>query len=683
MTIAISAANLTADHDTANRTATAYTTASVAFVRGRVYMLAIRGRSAAGSPSIGSVAGGGNTWALLQTVTVSNIKLWLYYCIAASTTAGTITVTPDGVTTWTQAGWVVDEFSDASGVAQSAQNSETASHSSLTVTLSAFTSYARNATYGVFAQNEDSELTPGSGFVVLGASTEASENANRIRSIWKAGGDTSVDIATSTTASDVLGIAAEISVAVTPSFTPININDGRKLQRAVAMDAITGAYGAVTDRFRVYIADTNTPSSSNARIADISEWVKSFSVAWDADACKRSGRLDIDPTILGNTLRLENASQTLLWLEMDQRSFFICHEIMIWGRWFRWPVGWFRGIGMQLDHKGQRPVGNTSGLEFSSEQKIISYQLADIVSYFDYNVTATTYNVAAGTEYTKAVYDAIVASNFWLNDADPTDQYKLGPSFKVKKFDIGASGKVTPSALSWQAGTTWATIINALFDGANFFPIWSTNDGALMSGARLRPHLLPITDWFGPAASDVDTPVSAAEVGASALLSLKFPNVFDSMPYELRQDGLWNQVVVTGNNVTSGQSLKVAQLPTSSNNSYLSQGATGRWVTKKVSVDAAADATTLQEIADWYAYYADFHSLIVDTTQVAHFFDDYVLHPNTNCIGFPSRNPFALQPEIWTGLGYSYSYPSKTMRKTYGTGANPYYLTLLNPSTPS
>lgn len=212
------ASNLTADHDTTNRTATAYSTINIGFVEGRLYLLAIRGRTATIAPSIGSVAGGGNTWNLLQTVNVgTSVTLWLYYAVAVSTTYDTIDITPDGVTTWTQGGWIVDEIvtSVASPVVQSAQNSETASHTELTVTLAAFADAVENIAYGVFAHNEDTLLTPGAGFTDLGSSSEDTENTNRIRSIWKIGEDTGVDITSASTTSDVFGIAAEIALVVT------------------------------------------------------------------------------------------------------------------------------------------------------------------------------------------------------------------------------------------------------------------------------------------------------------------------------------------------------------------------------------------------------------------------------------------------------------------------------------
>lgn len=218
--MAITATNLAAAHDTTNRTSTAYSTASISFVAGRVYMLAVRARVASGTPAVGSITGGGNTWTLLQTSSQVNVTLWLYYCVAASTTSDTISITPDGVTTWTQAGWIVDEFTNAAAVAQSAQNSNPSTHTSLTVTLPGFFYPATSVAYGVFAHNEDTALTAGSGFTDLGASTEASENANRIKSIYKVGEDTGVDITSASTSSDVFGVAAEISESV-PNFPAV------------------------------------------------------------------------------------------------------------------------------------------------------------------------------------------------------------------------------------------------------------------------------------------------------------------------------------------------------------------------------------------------------------------------------------------------------------------------------
>lgn len=223
--MSIVATNLAAAHDLTDKINTPYSTASISFVKGRAYLLTVRARVAAGTPGIGSVSGGGNTWAPLQTVNLSNITIWLYSCTAVSTTAAAIEITPDNVTTWTQAAWIVDEFTNVAAVpvVQSAQNSEPASHSSLTVTLAAFAG-SNNAAYGCFAQNEDTEITAGSGFTDLGATGTAVENSNRMKSIWRRGADTTVDVTTATTNSDIFGVAAEIAVgdAEPSSFFPIN-----------------------------------------------------------------------------------------------------------------------------------------------------------------------------------------------------------------------------------------------------------------------------------------------------------------------------------------------------------------------------------------------------------------------------------------------------------------------------
>ncbi len=192
-------------------------------------MLTIRGRTATIAPSIGTLTGGGNTWLLLETVNLSNVTQWLYYCVAGVTTSGAISITPDGITTWTQGDWIVDEFTNtaASPIVQSDQNSNADSHSELTVTLAAFAG-TNNVTYGAFSQNEDTAITAGSGFADLGATSEAAENANRIKSIWRRGADTTVDVTTATTTADVFGVAAEIAVGdVEPAaFFPINAQRG-------------------------------------------------------------------------------------------------------------------------------------------------------------------------------------------------------------------------------------------------------------------------------------------------------------------------------------------------------------------------------------------------------------------------------------------------------------------------
>lgn len=223
--MAINVFNMTADHSTTNRTSSNYPTATLTFVAGRTYLLGIRARVASGTPGIGSVANGGGTWTLIGSVNESNITIWLYWMIPTATTTASIAITPDGITTWTQAGWTIDEVfgaPDSSPIVQYATAQEPGSHSSLTVTLSTLAA-SDSGVYGFFAQSEDSDITPGSGFTGLGASTENTENANRIRSIWGRG-DTTVDVTTSTTTSDILGIAVEISTSAQfPS--PIDITN--------------------------------------------------------------------------------------------------------------------------------------------------------------------------------------------------------------------------------------------------------------------------------------------------------------------------------------------------------------------------------------------------------------------------------------------------------------------------
>jgi hypothetical protein len=223
--MAIQCFNRAAAHSTTNRTSTAYVTADINMVAGRVYMLGIRGQVASGTPGIGSVSDGTNTWNLVTTKNEANITIWVYSCVASSTGAFPVNITPDGVTAWTQAGWVVDEVLGASStpVVQSASNSDPGTHTSLAVTLSSFDDATRNVAWGFFAHNEDTAITAGSGFSDLGASTENVENANRIKSIWKRGEDTSVDVTVGSTSADILGIAVEIAWAALPvpiSCTP-------------------------------------------------------------------------------------------------------------------------------------------------------------------------------------------------------------------------------------------------------------------------------------------------------------------------------------------------------------------------------------------------------------------------------------------------------------------------------
>jgi hypothetical protein len=267
LTLESVATNLDSAYDLANRTATAYSTATISFVEGRLYLLGLRGRTATTEPLIGSVAGGGNTWTLLQTVNVSNVTIWLYYAVAVSTTTDTIDITPDGITTWTQAGWVVDEVITpiASPIVQSAQNNDTASHTSLTVTLASFADATENIAYGFFAQNATNALVPGSGLSELGAAANSTENANLLMSVWRVGQDTGVDVTTASTTDDISGIAVEIAmvesdVVVAPdtldltltTFAPtVSVSDNKNVAPDPASLVITTFAPSVVIGFNV------------------------------------------------------------------------------------------------------------------------------------------------------------------------------------------------------------------------------------------------------------------------------------------------------------------------------------------------------------------------------------------------------------------------------------------------
>lgn len=459
----------------------------------------------------------------------------------------------------------------------------------------------------------------------------------------------------------------------------INSNDGRKLPFEIPRAVLSGRYGPVASRFRFYLAPFTFAVADFGFISkytDISEYVTDFSCSFDADTCQRSGSITFDIRMLGAFPRIQNVVNMNLFHIINRCAIFVAHEILIFGQWFRWPVGYFAGQNLQTTQRGGRPTSVLSSPEYNTDRNIFSYQLNDITSFFDNHLTGTTYTVPAGTEYVDAVKDAMQTSEFYFLYT-PDDL-----SIKMKQFAIPRSGLVTPTELSWQPQTPWATIINSLLSSINYYPIWSTADGYITSGPKIRPVLLSCEGWWGPAEIPWQDTRQVGDIEDYPVLALHYSNVVGDITIQMMQEGLWNQVICSTNGATS--TTKVSQIKDSAGNSYISRYplALGKWITKKVTVDSPPNDDMLTTIADWECYYADFHSLQATVQQPVEFFNDRVTSPYVNTVFLPGNNSNNLEANMWADLGYRVSMKNSVMEKRYGGAQTPYYVLLLHPADP-
>jgi hypothetical protein len=229
--MAVSIANLTSGSDPTSTTS--WSTASITPTANNLILISFVLRNGSSvNPTVSSVTGNSLTWVLVNSINydssgTSRRTKFVYRALGSSPTSGAVTITAGE--TDSGAIWTVDQFSgvDTSGtngsgaIVQSATNKdEAASSSTLTVTLSAFSSSA-NATFGVFASADGNDTTTaGTGFSKIG--DVASTNANvaiRLTSEFKSTNDTSVDM-TFLTAGQIGGIAIEIKAAAASTTYP-------------------------------------------------------------------------------------------------------------------------------------------------------------------------------------------------------------------------------------------------------------------------------------------------------------------------------------------------------------------------------------------------------------------------------------------------------------------------------
>lgn len=172
-----------------------------------------------------TLSGNGLTWVQVATQTYDAngnnpfSRLTLFRAMGASPSAGAVTIST-GAESMTGFTWSIVQVTgtDTSGtngsgaVVQSATNFDSSSlATSLTVTLSAFSS-ASNATAGGFVlAPSTATLVAGSGFTIINQASHTAPNT-RIGTERLLGNDTTVDVSWSGVAS-VAGIAAEIKSA--------------------------------------------------------------------------------------------------------------------------------------------------------------------------------------------------------------------------------------------------------------------------------------------------------------------------------------------------------------------------------------------------------------------------------------------------------------------------------------
>jgi hypothetical protein len=216
--MAVQAAQITSGSGTS---ASSFTTASVAPVARRLYLLAVSNRKGSTpTPTVPTVSGAGMTWTQIATSSHSaDHRLTLFRSLSASPGSGALTISYSG-DTQDDSGWHLAEFSTvkttgangADAVVQSATNGSGSDTSPFTVTLSAFASVS-NATYGTGYEFGTADLVIGSGFTQLAKNTPT----GTLVSMWKNTNDTSVDW-TFTGNPHTEGIAVEIAAGTSSTM---------------------------------------------------------------------------------------------------------------------------------------------------------------------------------------------------------------------------------------------------------------------------------------------------------------------------------------------------------------------------------------------------------------------------------------------------------------------------------
>lgn len=176
-----------------------------------------------------TVSGAGMTWVAIassnyDTGGTNRARITLFRALSASPGSGALTISfsvPPAQTqtncewSWIEFAGVDTSGTDGSGaIVQSNTNAATAT--SLSVTLSAFADATNNVAYGCFHHQANETNTAGSGFsLTFGATSQTINGASRVASLgaeWQTGQDTGVDMSW-TTSSLCGGVAVEVKMA--------------------------------------------------------------------------------------------------------------------------------------------------------------------------------------------------------------------------------------------------------------------------------------------------------------------------------------------------------------------------------------------------------------------------------------------------------------------------------------
>ena len=198
---AITATHLATAGDTTNRAAgNNYATASITPTANRLVLVGVVLSHASEVPNTPTLSGNGLTWVLEDsqaffTVGTPLKKLFVFRAMGASPTAGAISISW-ATQTMTGAAWTVFELAGvdttgangAGAILESVPGaSDSADPFSITLTVSGA------ATVGVFATNQTSNITPGTGFTELGEANHSAPTT-AIFSEFQAAADLTVDV---------------------------------------------------------------------------------------------------------------------------------------------------------------------------------------------------------------------------------------------------------------------------------------------------------------------------------------------------------------------------------------------------------------------------------------------------------------------------------------------------------
>lgn len=277
----------TRDHAANN---TSYTSDSVSFVAGRVYLLSISSNAAGTSP-VPTLSGTGSWTQIATAAAASGRRITVWRWAPGSPASGTITYDFAG-NTQNNASVSIEECrtdnggtNGADAIVQSATNNNDAGSNTMSVTLAAFAS-ATNGTVAFFANNNGATATtPGTGFTEL-ADFRVSGESSRHYVEWRADNDTSAD-ATTTGNPAWVGVAVELKAETKSGAGAISQGTevgGRVTPTSGGFDSVLGNGGAaiaVPKPTGVAVGDLIVVAVYKAQNEGNLGTPTGFAVAWD------------------------------------------------------------------------------------------------------------------------------------------------------------------------------------------------------------------------------------------------------------------------------------------------------------------------------------------------------------------------------------------------------------------